>query len=55
MNKKCSELNLKCTHFVTPHGLDNDDHYTTAYELAIIADYALKNDTFRNIVGTKTC
>lgn len=55
MNKKCNELNLKCTHFVTPHGLDNDDHYTTAYELAIIADYALKNDTFRNIVGTKTC
>lgn len=53
MNNKCNELNLNSTHFVTPHGLDNDEHYTTAYELAIITDYALKNDIFRNIVGTK--
>lgn len=53
MNKKCNELNLSSSHFVTPHGLDNDDHYTTAYELALIADYALKNETFCNIVGTK--
>ena len=54
MNKKCEELNLTSTHFVTPHGLDNEDHYTTAYELAIITNYALKNETFRNIVNTKT-
>ena len=53
MNLKASELGLTSTHFVTPHGLDNDDHYTTAYELALITDYALKNETFRNIVGTK--
>lgn len=53
MNKKCSDLNLSSTHFVTPHGLDNDNHFTTAYELAIITDYALKNETFRSLVGTK--
>lgn len=53
MNSKASELGLTSTHFVTPHGLDNDDHYTTAYELALITNYALKNETFRNIVGTK--
>ena len=53
MNKKCNELGLSSTNFVTPHGLDNEEHYTTAYELALITDYALKNDTFRNIVGTK--
>lgn len=53
MNSKASDLALTSTHFVTPHGLDNDDHYTTAYELALITDYALKNETFRNLVGTK--
>lgn len=54
MNKKCSDLNLSSTHFVTPHGLDNEDHFTTAHELAIITNYALKNETFKTIVGTKT-
>ena len=53
MNSKTSELGLTSTHFVTPHGIDNDDHYTTAYELALITNYALKNETFRKIVGTK--
>ena len=55
MNKKAEELKLTNTHFVTPHGLDDDDHYTTAYELAILTDYALNNKTFANIVGTKNC
>lgn len=53
MNAKAKELNLSNTNFVTPHGLDNENHYTTAYELAIMADYGLKNKTFRSIVGTK--
>ena len=53
MNNKCDSLGLSSTHFVTPHGLDNDDHYTTAYELAVITNYALKNETFCNYVGTK--
>ena len=53
MNNKAKELGLKNTHFETPHGLDSDNHYTTAYELALLTDYALKNSTFSNIVGTK--
>lgn len=54
MNKKAIEIGLTSTHFVTPHGLDNDDHYTTAYELAILTNYALNNDIFKKYVGTKT-
>lgn len=53
MNLKVKELGLENTHFVTPHGLDNPEHYTTAYELAKLTDYALKNETFVKIVGTK--
>ena len=53
MNEKARQLNLSNTHFVTPHGLDNEEHYTTAYELAIMTDNALKNNTFSSIVGTK--
>lgn len=55
MNKKARELGLENTNFVTPHGLDSDEHYTTPYELAILTDYALKNETFAGIVNTKTC
>lgn len=54
MNKKAQELNLINTHFVTPHGLDSDDHYTTAIDLAFLTDYALNNETFAKIVKTKT-
>lgn len=53
MNAKAQELGLTNTHFESPHGLDSDAHYTTAYELALLSDYALKNTTFLNIVGTK--
>ena len=53
MNKKAMELNLANTHFETPHGLDSDGHYTTSYELALLSNYALKNKTFAQIVGTK--
>ena len=53
MNKKASELSLTNTHFETPHGLDSDEHYTTAYELALLSNYALNNTTFAQIVGTK--
>lgn len=54
MNKKVSELGLKDTNFVTPHGLDEIEHYTTAHELAIITDYALNNKKFSEIVNTKS-
>ena len=53
MNAKAQELGLSNTHFESPHGLDSPEHYTTAYELALLSDYALKNSTFLNMVGTK--
>lgn len=53
MNQKAKDLNLKDTNFVTPHGLDSEEHYTTAYELALITDYALQNNKFAQIVNTK--
>lgn len=53
MNDKANQLGLKDTHYESPHGLDSDNHYTTAYELAVLTDYALKNKTFLQIVGTK--
>lgn len=53
MNNKAKELGLVNTNFVTPHGLDSPDHYTTAYELAKMTDYGLKNETILKIVGTK--
>lgn len=52
MNLKANELGLKSSHFISPHGLDSDEHYTTAYDLAILADYALKNPVFAKIVNT---
>ena len=43
---------MKNTHFCTPHGLDNDDHYTTAFELALLSNYALRNKVFADVVNT---
>lgn len=54
MNKKANELGLEHSKFVTPHGLDNEGHYTTALELAIIADYALSIEKIQEVVSTKT-
>ncbi len=52
MNEKCTELGLVDTHFTNPHGLDDDEHYTTARELGIIAAAALENEALRNIFST---
>lgn len=54
MNDKAQELGLKNTQFKTPHGLDAPGHYSTAYELAQIARYALNNPTFSKIVATQS-
>ena len=54
MNEKAIELGLTNTHFVPPHGLDDANHYTTALELAKLTDYAMDNETFAKIVGTKS-
>ena len=52
MNRKAEALGLMATHFTNPHGLDHEDHYTTAYDLAKIAAYALQNPLFATICGT---
>ncbi len=53
MNEKAKELGALNSNFVNPHGLHDDNHYTTAYDLALISCEAMKNDIFREIVGTK--
>lgn len=53
MNEKAVSLGLINTHFVSPHGLDNENHYTTAYELALLTKYALENEIFSEIVSTR--
>lgn len=53
MNAKAADLGLTNTHFVTPNGLHDDAHYTTAYDLAVIAAYAMKNPTFQKLVCTQ--
>lgn len=54
MNQKASALGAANTHFTSPHGLDAPEHYTTAYELAKITQYALKNPIFARIVSTQS-
>ena len=50
MNEKAEEIGLSNTVFVNPHGLHDDNHYTTARDMAILAREAMKNDTFQSIV-----
>ncbi|MCD7744062.1 MAG: D-alanyl-D-alanine carboxypeptidase [Lachnospiraceae bacterium] len=52
MNEKAEELGCVNTHFSNPHGLYSDDHYTCAYDMALIAQAAYENETFREICGT---
>ena len=52
MNNKAAELGAVNSHFVNPHGFHDDNHYTTAQDLSIISLYAMKNETFREIVKT---
>lgn len=53
MNDLARKIGVKNTHFANTHGLDADGHYTTAYDLAVISAYALKNPIFKEIVSTK--
>lgn len=55
MNKKVEELGLKNTHFTNPSGMHNENHYSTAYDLAIIMKYCMKDSTFRNLSTLKYC
>lgn len=51
MNQKAKELGCTGTHFVNPNGIHDDRHYSTAYDLYLIANYAMKNENFRNLVS----
>lgn len=53
MNQRASEIGCENTHFVNANGLHDDNHYTTARDLALIAREAFKNETFRKITGTE--
>lgn len=54
MNERAEKMGLKNTHFVTPSGLDADEHYTTAYELALIAKEALSNENFAKAAASQS-
>lgn len=53
MNEYAGEIGVINTHFQTPHGLDKDEHYTTAYDLAIVTSKAQENRLFNEIVGSR--
>lgn len=55
MNKKAVELGCKDTNFVNPSGYHDDNHYSTAYDLSIIAKYCMQNEIFRKFVSTTSC
>ena len=54
MNQEARAVGATDTHFVNPHGLHDEDHYTTAYDLYLIFQEAMKEPVFRQIVGTGT-
>lgn len=54
MNARAKLLGLHNTSFANPNGLDDENHYSTAYELAVMSAAAMKNSTFRKIVSTKS-
>lgn len=55
MNRKAGELQCEGTHFVNAHGYQNENHYTTAQDLARMSVYGMKNPDFRKIVATAKC
>jgi len=55
MNEKATSLGCKNTNFTNPSGIHDTEHYTTAYDMALIAQYCMKNETFRNTVSKSSC
>ena len=54
MNQKAKEIGMKNTVFANPHGLDDhENHYSSAYDMALLTRYAMKNETYAKIAGTK--
>lgn len=54
MNEKAAELGMENTHYVNPHGLDAEGHYSTARDMALLAAYAMENPDFARIASTKS-
>lgn len=54
MNEKAKKIGMKSTVFVTPSGLDEGDHHSTAYDMALLGAYAVKNETFSEISAMKS-
>jgi D-alanyl-D-alanine carboxypeptidase len=54
MNQEVQSLGLRDTHFVTPSGMDADEHYSSAYDMALLARYAMQNPEFRKLVSTRS-
>ena len=55
MNSKAQELGCNNTHFTNTYGLHDENHYTTARDLAIIAKYCMQNESFRHFVSQSSC
>lgn len=53
MNRRAAELGCQGTHFVNPHGLHDDNHYTTAYDMSLMMRVAMDHDLFRTIIHSK--
>ena len=54
MNQTAERLGLSDSHFTNPHGLDDEEHYTTAHDLARIAAYAMKNEEYKKITAMRS-
>ena len=54
MNDKAKQIGMKNSHFVTPSGLDADEHYSTAYDMALLMAYAMENEKFAELTGSKS-
>jgi len=55
MNQKASQIGCNNTHFTNPSGIHDSEHYSTAYDMALIARYCMKNQVFRNTVSKTSC
>lgn len=55
MNQKAVEIGCTNTHFTNPSGIHDENHYSTAYDMALIAKYCMQNEEFRNVVAKKSC
>ena len=55
MNEKARQIGCKNSNFVNSNGIQNENHYSTAYDMALIAKYCMKNDKFREIISIEKC